>query len=188
MPNAMTRVMSNTIYRMELENGNVVKVYPDDSPESPREWSNLGTLECLRHRRYNLGDSQIDGDTLLERLNDPDLIAVPVYAYEHGQIALRAIQGAPSYPFNDQWDSALCGVVFVSKPKVIQEYGDLTDESVNKAIECLKCEVNTYSQYVNGEVYSVVIEDKDGETIDSICGVYADSAEDAAELMAEGKL
>lgn len=171
-----------------MDNGNVVKVYADHSPESPREWSNLGTIECLRHRHYSLGDSQIDGETLLERLNDPDLIAVPVYAYEHGQIMLRAIQGAPSYPFNDQWDSALCGVVFVSKPKVIREYGDLSEDSVNKAIECLKCEVNTYSQYVNGEVYHIVIEDKDGETVDSIGGVYADSAMEAAELMAKGQL
>lgn len=38
-------------------NGLVVNIYPDDSPESPRDWDNLGTMVCW-HRRYNLGDEQ----------------------------------------------------------------------------------------------------------------------------------
>lgn len=37
----------------------ILKIYPDMDPESPREWSNLGTMACW-HRRYNLGDEQPD--------------------------------------------------------------------------------------------------------------------------------
>lgn len=34
-----------------------LKIEHDDSPESPREWDNLGTMVCW-HNRYNLGDEQ----------------------------------------------------------------------------------------------------------------------------------
>lgn len=37
------------------KNNQVLSIYYDDYPESPREWDNLGTMVCW-HRRYNLGD------------------------------------------------------------------------------------------------------------------------------------
>jgi hypothetical protein len=38
-----------------------VRIVHDDSPESPREWDNMGKMACW-HRRYNLGDEQPDTD------------------------------------------------------------------------------------------------------------------------------
>jgi hypothetical protein len=32
----------------EKRNGLTIKIYQDDSPESPREWDNLGTIEWRR--------------------------------------------------------------------------------------------------------------------------------------------
>jgi hypothetical protein len=174
------------IIERELDNGNTVKVYYDESPESPREWSNLGVIECLKHRRYDLGDEVISSETLQDRLQDADLIALPVWIYDHGSVSLKAMD-APSYPFNCQWDAGIIGVVYVSKPTIIKEYGDLSDESVNKAIECLKAEVNTYSQWVNGEVYAYVVEDADGETVDSCGGIFAESAESVIESVIKGE-
>ena len=54
----------------------VVTIKPDDYPESPREWDNLGTMACW-HSRYTLGDEQprMDPDEYLEDLArqvDPD--------------------------------------------------------------------------------------------------------------------
>ncbi len=34
-----------------------INIYADDSPESPREWSNIGVMVC-NHSSYNLGDKQ----------------------------------------------------------------------------------------------------------------------------------
>lgn len=39
---------------IEYEGYNI-KIIPDDSPFSPREWDNVGTMVCW-HRNYNLGD------------------------------------------------------------------------------------------------------------------------------------
>lgn len=40
----------------EAYQGLTIKIYHDPDIESPRAWSNLGTLICW-HRRYRLGDS-----------------------------------------------------------------------------------------------------------------------------------
>ncbi|WP_133621433.1 hypothetical protein [Hydromonas duriensis] len=58
------------------------KTYPivvqqDDWPESPREWSNLGTMSCL-HRRYKLGDEQLPISDYCEAMTDH----LSVLAYE----------------------------------------------------------------------------------------------------------
>ena len=37
--------------------GCTINVYYDDTPEDPRNWSNVATFVC-EHRRYNLGDEQ----------------------------------------------------------------------------------------------------------------------------------
>jgi hypothetical protein len=39
--------------------GCTIRLVYDESPDSPREWSNVGTMVCW-HRRYNLGDEQPD--------------------------------------------------------------------------------------------------------------------------------
>ena len=47
--------MQDPVYE-EAYQGHTIKIYHDPDSESPREWSNLGTLICW-HRRYRLGDS-----------------------------------------------------------------------------------------------------------------------------------
>lgn len=46
--------MSYTAHEEEIK-GFTLKIVADDSPESPREWDNLGTMVCFA-RRYDLGD------------------------------------------------------------------------------------------------------------------------------------
>lgn len=60
--------------------------------------------------------------------------------------------------------------------EAISEFG-----SYEKAVSYLKGEVNTYNQWVNGEVYGYVIT-KDGEEVDSCWGYYGyDHCEDEAK-------
>lgn len=41
----------------ETYRGCTIKLVADESPESPKEWCNVGTMVCW-HRRYTLGDEQ----------------------------------------------------------------------------------------------------------------------------------
>ena len=44
--------MNDLVARYE-NNGKVLEIYFDSSPQNPRNWDNLGTMVCL-HRRYSL--------------------------------------------------------------------------------------------------------------------------------------
>lgn len=52
--------------------------------------------------------------------------------------------------------------------------------------KCVACEVETYGQYCNSEVYGYVIVDSTGETIDSLWGMmpYARCKTEGREAMA----
>jgi len=151
---------------MEYKNYNI-RIEQDESPDSPRNWDNLGTMYFL-HSRYSLGDKHNFSASEINQIgNDPDYIALPVYMYDHSGITIS------TSPFSCPWDSGQLGIIAVSKEKVRKEY---TWKVFNKnRIETiknyLKSEVDTYDQYLRGEVFGFIIE-KDGENIDSCWGFY----------------
>lgn len=153
-----------------------VKIKVDDDPQDPRECDNLARLVCL-HRRYTLGDkhsykeSNYDGwDDILDAIReDTPLAAVlPLYLYDHGGISMS------TGSFNDRWDSGRCGWAFVTLEVALKEYGwkKITPARVKKLEEYIRNEVKEYDQYLRGDVYGYVIEDEDGERLDSCWGYY----------------
>jgi hypothetical protein len=128
----------------------LIRIFHDESPESPREWDNLGTMVCF-HRRYDLGDKHgycsgnYDGweemeEAIIENENVHTIL--PLYLYDHSGITIS------TSPFSCNWDSGQIGFIYVSKDKVQKEG---IDES--KVEEYLKGEVQTYDQYLTGDVY-----------------------------------
>jgi len=65
-----------------------------------------------------------------------------LYLYDHSGITIS------TSPFDCNWDSGQIGFIFVSKHKIKKEGIDET-----KVEEYLKREVETYDQYLTGEVY-----------------------------------
>ena len=127
-----------------------LEIEQDSSPDSPRTWDNLGTMVCF-HKRYNLGDktdyrsSDYDSwDELRQGIieNEGEVFMLPLYLYDHSGITIS------TRPFNCPWDSGQVGYIFVSKNKVKKEG---IDES--KVIDYLKGEVETYDQYLTGDVW-----------------------------------
>jgi hypothetical protein len=88
-------------------------------------------------------------------------------------------------PFSCQWDSVQVGFIYTSRKKAIAEWGNkvCTAKVKEMATKCLKEEVKTYDQFLQGEVYGYVIEDKDGNEIDSCWGFYGKD-----DLIAEAKI
>lgn len=128
----------------------LIEIYPDQSPDSPREWDNLGTMICF-HRRYDLGDKHdycsgnYDGwEEMKEEIIKQENVhtILPLYLYDHSGITMS------TSPFHCRWDSGQVGWIFVSKDKVKKEG---IDES--KIEQYLKGEVETYDQYLTGDVY-----------------------------------
>lgn len=154
----------------EAYRGLTIKLYHDPDPESPREWSNLGTMWC-KHRRYQLGDKDAAPPP------NANVVRIPLYLYDHSGITMS------TKPFSCPWDSGQVGIIYCTYERIRQEYdlnpGNIPGEPIRRVIEILEQEVRTYDQFLRGEVYGYVVEDRDGEHLDSCWGFYQNEAPDA---------
>ena len=165
--------MSDPIHTEEAH-GCTIKVFPDEATETPRDWDNLGTMICF-HRRYNLGDKHemsVEEAQALSRRKD--VIALPLYLYDHSGLAMSTSNAG--YPFNCPWDAGCVGFIYVTREKIRKEYDckRVTKAILEKVIKCLQGEVTCYHQYLSGSVYGYVVEDAEGNQVDSCWGYYGD--------------
>jgi hypothetical protein len=67
------------------------------------------------------------------------------------------------------------GWVYVTKAKAREEFGKrLTKARLAKVEECLRGEVKTYDDYLTGNVWGFIVEDEDGNHVDSCWGFVGD--------------
>ena len=174
----------NNAVKVVRKNGYAVVVEYDDCPENPREWSNLGKL-FLKTRSVNVTECT-------EEEMETARVKVPVYKYEHSGIVLKA--STNGNPFLCPWDSGLAGYIVATAEDIRHNYGvkRITKRIVDLVAKVLMDEIETYSQYVSGEVYGFEVYKVDddvpdrlvcekGEFVDSCWGYYDidDALEDA---------
>jgi|WetSurMetagenome_2_1015567.scaffolds.fasta_scaffold03898_24 hypothetical protein len=165
----------------------IAYICPDDYPEDPRkEWDHFTTIVCW-HRRYDLGDRKptSDEEAALQRGGFPLLTRylrmtkgvvylTPLGLYDHSGITIYT--GGGSHAFDAQgWDSGTVGFAYVTKEQLIEagftkpeqwteviEYTDECDRKT-KAPRCeafIEQEIGEYDQYLRGDIYNVMIEQK----------------------------
>ena len=178
---------------------NKVRVIQDSSTDSPREWDNIGTI-AYKHSRYTLGEEEISDpiDWLVDKIGyteegvqriankmgadyysdkvkvylecifDDKFIVHTVYLYDHSG------QSISVNPFGCRWDSRQLGYIYCTKEKALQEFGGkvVTAKVRQRALDCMESEIKTYNQYLNGDVYGFVVEDEEGDELDSCWGFY----------------
>jgi len=162
----------------ESYKGYTIKVYHDDVTgyhDSPRDWDNLGTMLCVKHRHYLLGDEQQDADDIKEFIkeNENNIVWLPLYLYDHS--GLRMNTGG----FHCPWDSGQVGIVYVTKERIREEYSckRISKATLKKVLNVLNGEVKNYDHYISGQIYGYIIEDEHGEDGDSCWGFYGDYEE-----------
>lgn len=160
-----------------------VRIEQDQDAMSPREWDNVGIMVCF-HNRYNLGDktdlksSMFEGwEELAKHLQEEEEAThiLPLYLYDHSGITMST--GSFSCP----WDSGQVGFIYTTAKRVA-EMG-VAEENVE---EQLKAEVATYDQYIRGDVWGYILEDENGEHIDSCWGFFGQ--EDAGQQAEEARI
>lgn len=191
------------IYKKAENDQAILTIYHDDTASDPREeFDNLGHMICW-HSRYCLGDkhnyneprtfleilafqyeesdNEVDyyeksNDELLDIIQE-NAVILPLFLYAHSGITMNT--GGFSCP----WDSGQVGYIYVTKEEVVEEYGDFSKENQTKAKKVLEAEVKTYDQYLTGDVYGFVLEQKkdcgscghiEKEQVDSCWGFYGD--------------
>jgi len=150
-----------------------IEIRQDDMPEPPREWDNLGTMVCS-HSRYNLGDEQLSygefWDFIKEEGGKDSFFILPLYLYDHSGLTMS------TEPFSCPWDSGQVGYIYVSKDDVRNEFGAgrISTKLAKQAFKILKGEVETYDQYLRGDVYGYIIKDSNGVEQESCWGFYGE--------------
>jgi len=180
--------MEKNLYKeIKLKEDHILQIFQDTWGESPREWSNLGTM-AIFHRRYNFGDEvdfksdDFDNWSEMGEYINKDLdaaVCIPIYMYDHSGITINC-DG-----FACPWDSGQVGYIYVSRQKLKDEYGVKRISSVilERAEKALRREVHVMDQYITGDVYGFQVIKRylntNGEIqediIDSCSGFYGDN-------------
>lgn len=167
--------------KIEVIKPRLVITYDGDT-ESPRKWDNLGYF-ITKQGKYRspdgndnhiyeavigtgeIAESQEDHIKLIKKTinayGDEKVIAIyPVYRYEHGNVIykLGTAQG---------FDISNCGFYIVTDKT--QKLLGTPKKSFEKVI---KQELEEYTQWANGEVFSFTLYDDNGDLIDAVGGFY----------------
>lgn len=151
-----------------------IRIEQDQDAESPADWgSNLGEITYNGRGRHCLGTEGVSNDRFEEisrQVLDGELIGIPVWAYVHSGSTIKA---AWDNPFGCPWDSGRSGWAYCTKEKAIAEFGKkvMTRAVREKTIRCLIGGVETFNQYLSGDVYGWIVE-VDGEQVESCWGCY----------------
>jgi hypothetical protein len=166
-----------------IEKDNIrLEIIQDETPINPRstEWTdcNIVKMICFS-KRYNLGDKhdykfhdynnwdEMKADIIR---NEKPLVIQPLYFYEHSGCSIS------TSPFGCRWDSGQIGFAIITKEMIRKTFNVkhvLKKKWYDKSVEMLNGEVETYDQYLTGDVYGFELYEDDEET-DSCSGFYGD--------------
>ena len=160
-----------------------IEIYFDEDPQSPRDWDNLGKF-VLGHKRYDVPNEAgvnleayggwTEVKDALKRHYGARVI-LPVWAYDHSGIALSTER---SGQFADPWDSGQLGWIYATAEDIRTEYKvkAVQPKTVEKVKAVLRGEVETFSDYMGGQVFGYVVRDPAGEVVDSCWGIFLDES------------
>ena len=163
----MDAIETKTIGKYKIE------IISDDDPCDPRGDDNLGTMVCF-HRGYNLGDDHSFDDPAalnqyLKSVKRKMGVILPLYLYDHSGITMNTTG------FTCHFDSGQVGVIYITKEKMREEYSyqRVSKKLIARVTQYLIGEVETYDQYLTGDVYGFRITNIDtDEEVDSCWGFY----------------
>jgi hypothetical protein len=170
--------MMNAMYYKQIGD-EILEVFPENDPESPREWDNLGKIE-MYHRQYAFpheGGFKDDQEGLEALLKSDDIaVVLPIYMYEHSGITIR------TFSFNDRWDSGQVGYIYATKEDVREAFNvkRISKKTLSRVEKNLISEIETYYKYLRGDIVGFTLSkisvcdhgDEHKDEIDSCWGFY----------------
>ena len=176
------------VWHEEEYKGYSIKLFQDENAESPRKWDNLGTMICF-HPNYDLGDKHnMTPEELIELVKRKDVLAFPLALLDHSGLWMKVGTSWDVDPGG--WDTSRVGLIYVTHDDIRKEYGVkcITKKILESAERSLRSEVEVYSDYLEGNVVGWVVEDKNGEWVESVWGFYGKEGQKEAIKQAKGTI
>ena len=159
--------------RQEMDNIGHIVSWCDEAPGDERPQCDYNTW-LIEFADLIMGEEQFYRKNQAIETIESKFIFLPVYAYKHGGIVLSLAE------FSCKFDSGQIGWIYLAKED-LKKHG-MRDEA--HAIKVLEGEIKTYNQYVSGEIIEWVLEDEDGNCIESLMGIYEyDKEEDTLDYI-----
>lgn len=156
------------IYKLLKERAE--RIYELDYDEEKRKWiireygdsieeydTKEEAEERLRELReyYQEDYDGLDDEDLLDIISEKAVI-MPLYLYDHSGLAMSTSDSY--YPFNDPWDAGQVGWIYAPYERIEKEFGEVNSETIRRAEEILRAEVEVYNQYLSGSVYGFTLD------------------------------
>jgi len=156
----------------------LLKIQYDNDVESPREWTNLGYfITC--DNKYNSPDTNDELQNIVKYTGEQaisqaehmamikkdykteKIIAIyPIVKYEHSGVSY-SLGEKHGFDYSNNGFYIITDKTLKNMPEKKKEWERI-----------IKNELETYNQWMNGEVYRFNLYDKNGELIDGCCGFY----------------
>lgn len=163
-----------SLRRVDDATGVTLKIIADPDSESPISEEEDAVIFAVYHNRrinpaaaHGLGDAEAGKAFEAEHAGEGSAYAVfPLFAYEHGNILYKV---AESNPFACQWDSGRIGFIALKR----EDFGPYL-------LKYAQGIAKSYTDWTNGNVWGYVVEDAEGDTLDSCWGFIGSPEEDGA--------
>ena len=168
-----TTITNNTVATYQTHDNKTLIIEVDEFAENPREdRDNLGTIYSIEN--YNtVADEEFETEKeMLAAMGDP-FVELPVAIGYNG--------GGETHIRVNNMYGVVNGYIFVTHEKALKEYGPDYQSKYDDVVKCLEGEIEIYEQYLNGDVYSVMVMENNTcpccehtkETVlDSLHGIY----------------
>jgi hypothetical protein len=141
------------------------RIEQDPDPISPREQADNNLFLVAKHDQFYVsapGETRVPqyANEVVDKYKKTHWI-FPIEAYIHSGVAL-AFSGEGNFP-DRQWDVSQLGFIFASK----KEW-----RLSKSAREAAKGLIDHWNQYLSGDVWGYILENNEGEVIESVWGFY----------------
>jgi hypothetical protein len=166
-------INSKKLTKMETEfnyKGFTVKITPDEfNDKSPDDCGNTDVFLVYDHRDFCIKRDGFDPEDIYEAIIEKNekydnYWYFPVFAYIHSGISLSLKRWFPGLPqSHNEFDVSFKGFILAK-----DEFYKTSEE----AYEVCKSEINTWNDYLSGNVWNYCVYDNEENIVDSVCGFY----------------
>lgn len=162
----------SVIEPVKLSNGMMIAFQRDDDGDVILDYARYTRL-ITTNNRYFTGDEIFDDSWDEERaeIEANGGYVFPLYMIAHSGVSLSLT------PFSDPWDSGQVGFAYVRGEYIEGKTEEEREECARKHAEC---DVATFNSYLWGEVYVASLYDKIGNLLESVGGMWGETARDDA--------